>query len=218
METNYTLEEILWRGFDYDKGLCGKKILVLGYYYSNVKIISDKEYINDNKFRRLAEYMGTLFCISQIDFIKRIAYINLCNEKERRKEDFENLIISLNPDIVIACGVNLRQDIFINKNIISYDDDLYYIVDDSNQDENCNVGYIHRLVINGTTPKLLLTSYSLYSNNYKFPDNGKLAIFMKICCDNENYKIIINSKPKELIRIKTTGLSDKPFNLTLLSE
>lgn len=207
METNYTLEEILWTGPEYGKGLFGKKVLVLGYYNSNAERISDKEYINDNKLRKFAEYMETSFHISQSEFVRRIAYVNLYNEKERRKEDFESLILSLNPNIVIAFGVNLRRDIFINKNIISYENDLYNLIIDDSQNENNNVGYIHRMAINGLKQTLLLTAYNLSSNNYKFTDDGKFTLFMNICFNDEMYKMIINSKLKEPIRIKTAELN-----------
>lgn len=214
------LSKAILVGSDYNNGLNGKKILM--YSYHDPEYIEDSSANNpayDTYFKKFAERIRSFFNFnSTADLINRIAYVNLCNANNIIKSEIIDLITDLKPDIVIFCGVNLRDDIF-KPYLIIEDTDLAEITIriESNESLSNEVEkYIYKKEIKGRS-YIILNTYSLaYKSENNIFDGNKLSLFMSICLDNNIYEKIIRNEPIK-IKAKETG-DDKPFNLTLLSE
>lgn len=222
METINNLRKALWIGSDYDKGLNGKKILIYGYHVP--KYIEDSSTNNptyDTYFKKFAERIRNFFNFNSTDeLINRITYVNLCNADKIIKSEIIDLITDLKPDIVILCGVNLRDDIF-NPYLIIEDTDLAEIlicIENSKSLSNVEQKYIYKKEIKGR-PYIVLNTFSLaydFGDGNNIFDENKLSLFMSICLDNNIYDKIIKNEP---VKIKAEGTGDDElFNLTFLSE
>ena len=215
-----SLRKVLWTGSDYDKGLNGKKVLIYGYHGPE-KIEDSIVPTSDNIFKEIAKRIRTFFNYDSTDeFINRISYVNLCNADKIIKSEITDLITYLKPDIVIFCGVNLRDNILKPNNIIENSDLAQITIHIESSKSLSNVGqkYIYKKEIKGR-PYIILNTFSLaydFGDGNNIFDGNKLSLFMSICLDNNIYDKIIKNEPIK-IKAKETG-ENKPFNLMLLSE
>lgn len=221
METMNSLRKVLWFGSDYDRGLNGKKVLMWGYHKpKNIENNSTNNPEYDANFKKFAKRIRSFFNFNSIDeFINRITYVNLCNVNKKVKSEIPDLITELEPDIVISCGVNLRDDILKPNNIIE-EADLAKITIYTDGGENLineEEKYIYKKEMKGR-PYIVLNIFSLaynFGDDSNIFDGNKLCLFMSICLDNNIYDKIIKNEP---IKIKAERTDDdKLFNLTLLT-
>ncbi len=219
METMNSLRKMLWTGSDYDKGLNGKKVLIYGYHGPE-KIEGSIVPTSDNIFKEFAKRIRTFFNYDSTDeFINRISYVNLCNADRILKSEIINLISFLNPNIIIFCGVNLRNDVLKPNKIIEKTDlaEITIYIESSESLSNMGQQYIYRKEIKGR-PYIVLNTFSLaysFGDGNDIFDGNKLSLFLSICFNNNIYDKIIKNEP---IKIKAEKIEDdKPFNLTLLS-
>lgn len=219
METMNSLRKMLWTGSDYDKGLNGKKVLIYGYHGPE-KIEGSIVPTSDNIFKEFAKRIRTFFNYDSTDeFINRISYVNLCNADRILKSEIINLISFLNPNIIIFCGVNLRNDVLKPNKIIEKTDlaEITIYIESSESLSNMGQQYIYRKEIKGR-PYIVLSTFSLaysFGDGNDIFDGNKLSLFLSICFNNNIYDKIIKNEP---IKIKAEKIEDdKPFNLTLLS-
>lgn len=217
MEYNNALEEILWTGTEYDKGLNGKKVLIFGYYDpQNVEGSQKKNPASDVIFKNFSERIKTFFNFdSSDDFINRITYVNLCNANRIKKSEITGLISFLRPDIVIYCGVNLRDNVLKPNKIIESSDlaEITIYIESSESLSNIEQQYIYREETKDR-PYIVLNTFSLaydFGDGNNIFDGNKLSLFMSICFDSNIYDKIIKNEP---IKIKAKEIGyDKPFIL-----
>lgn len=218
-ETMNSLRKVLWTGSDYDKGLNGKKVLIYGYHGPE-KIENSIVPTSDNIFKEFAKRIRTFFNYDSTDeFINRISYVNLCNANRIIKSEIIDLISSLKPNIIIFCGVNLRNDVLKPNKIIEKTDlaEITIYIESSESLSNIGQQYIYRKEIKGR-PYIVLNTFSLaygFGDGNDIFDGSKLTLFLNICFDDNIYDKIMKNEP---IKIKAEKVEDdKPFNLTLLS-
>lgn len=222
MEKMNNLKKALWIGSDYDKGLNGKKILMYGYHDPMyIEDIPTNNPAYDTDFKKFAERIRSFFIFNSTDeFINRITYVNLCNADKIIKSEIIDLITDLEPDIVIFCGVNLRDNVLKPNKIIENSDlaPITIYIESSKSLSNVGQKYIYKKEIKGR-PYIVLNTFSLaydFGDGNNIFDGNKLSLFMSICLDNNICGKIIKNEP---IKIKAKEIGDdKPFNLTLLSE
>lgn len=222
MEKMNNLRKALWIGSDYDMGLNGKKILMYGYHDPMyIEDIPTNNPAYDTDFKKFAERIRSFFNFNSTDeFINRITYVNLCNADKIIKSEITDLITDLEPDIVIFCGVNLRDNVLKPNKIIENSDlaKITIYIESSKSLSNVGQKYIYKKGIKGR-PYIILNTFSLaydFGDGNNIFDGNKLSLFMSICLDNNIYDMIIKNESIK-IKAKETG-DDKPFNLTLLSK
>lgn len=199
------LNKFAYFGKKRNEGFNGKKVLIFSFHDEDK---NSKVPLNDSSFNRFANHIKKLFNLKLItDFTDRITYVNLwnvCNENRTVKhDDIENFIKDdkIDPDIIIVCGVDLREAIFKPNNFIKDDYLVKINIDDV---KNENEKYLYKKEINGKV-HLILNIYSLAYNfgEKNTLDGNKLDVFMKICFNEKIYdEIIKDNSNKETIIIK----------------